>query len=344
MGDFTSVFDEAGLSAEAAVADKAMALAKQASADISTYFLMGAASEAEFDHRVALAQDELVKAAAVGGISVDALIAERTREFGLLMEARKTAAMPALPDRAEESGWYGNTYPSHYPATDPDHEPDERTISERDDWAESEKDPGDQQDDWYKGDYTASVKFNQHLASIKTALQEGFDPLEWIEDQPEAQGQGQPERPSAAGEAVWQQGYEGAENENQQATAAFQPPMDIPDSNGMIQFHKPDNVHPHHSADTGEVHILDSQRSSNGKHQVMVIDDGGNSQWPVRYDDNTLGFDNPHAVVTPRHIIHRALDHAEYLDKTRGTKQPFSQAAEDAAWNKGAAKVATRPF
>jgi len=91
MADFASVFDEAGDSAERAQADRAMAVAKEASAGIAG-FLFQAQSPDDLGHRIALAEDDLLKAAAQGGISVHALVAEHTRSFDLLMEARHTTA------------------------------------------------------------------------------------------------------------------------------------------------------------------------------------------------------------------------------------------------------------
>jgi len=96
--------------------------------------------------------------------------------------------------------------------------------------------------------------------------------------------------------------------------------LDIPNEYGHIPFHTPRDVDPDHSPDAGQVHITDHKNMANGKHNVMVIDANGNSQWPIRYDNGSLGFDNPHSIVTPHHVIHDALDHAEELDKTLGTR------------------------
>ena len=222
MGDFTSVFDEAGFSAEQAAADRAMAQAKQASLDLQTYYLNAAESEDDFNYRLAMAEGELTKAANSAGVSVHALIAEHTKEFGLLMEARRVqASMPALPDQADD-----------------DHDSDDRTSWER--WGDQplhEMDPGDAQDNWYRGDYLAN------LQSIRTALAEGVDPLEWIEE--EGQGEGQPEKPSQSGQSAWQEGYEGSDNGIGRTAAApvqdglfdapskpTQTPLDIPDQYG----------------------------------------------------------------------------------------------------------------
>lgn len=262
--DFTSVWDDAGESAEQAEAHRAMATAKEASKG-TQQFLFLATDEADFGHRVALAEDSIFKAATAAGVSPEALVAEHKREFGLLMEAKRsvvaaddTGSHTACPNH--EGQWFnkstgdcscgsnhhrwaspnnpggygkksaslGKTCPTcsgaravpaqghesfgevsngqvrcpschghGVVAQDPDQS--ELTSHERyGDVGDGLGDPGDAQDRWYEGDYNASLK---HIASIKTALEEGVDPLEWLEQ--EGAGEGQAEKPSEAGiEAV----------------------------------------------------------------------------------------------------------------------------------------------
>jgi len=100
--------------------------------------------------------------------------------------------------------------------------------------------------------------------------------------------------------------------------------LDVFDSNNSIQHYTPKTVDPDHSPDAGQVHIMDAKRMANGKHNVMVIDANGNSQWPIRYDNGSLGFDNPHSIVTPHEHIHSAFDKAQQLDNSLGTVNRFA--------------------
>jgi hypothetical protein len=100
--------------------------------------------------------------------------------------------------------------------------------------------------------------------------------------------------------------------------------LDIPDSNDSIQYHTPRTVDPEHSPDAGQVHIMSPSRMWNGRHNVMVIDANGNSQWPSRHRGQ-LAFDNPHAIVTSHDIIHKAMDHAKHLNETLGVDLARSQ-------------------
>ncbi len=255
MSEFATVWDDAGASAEQAAEAKAMGMAKQASADIKT-FLFQAENETDFGHRIALAEDDLMKAAAEGGISVHALVAEHTREFDLLMEAKRSVAtkedfgdLPEdAPDRKPTGPHPQRDNPDYWVEDDAEkktagkpqvcpgcngaravpaqghesyHEvsnghvrcpdcaghgvvqagPDTSELTTHERWGDAtpyEQDPGDAQDAHYSGDYTASLKQAEaSLASLRTALQEGQDPLEWLEEQ--ANGEGQAEKPSEAG-------------------------------------------------------------------------------------------------------------------------------------------------
>jgi hypothetical protein len=91
MTDFVSVWDEAGYSVEAEAAQRALARAKTASASIWP-FLALAQDAAEFGQRLDLAGDTLTKAASDHQVDVVDLVAAYTREYGLLVEAHKTAA------------------------------------------------------------------------------------------------------------------------------------------------------------------------------------------------------------------------------------------------------------
>ena len=267
MSDFTSVFDEAGDSAEQAEARRAMAVAKEASKG-TQQFLFLATDEADFGHRVALAEEHLFKAAVSAGVSPEDLVAEHRREFGLLMEAKRSVVAKPMVNDADhavlDSEWRksfddlraagleadadhpvaaryraasdavnhanrsrdhaiatGQTTAAARPTTCPDcggaravpaqgHESyhevsngqvrcptcaghgvvvpqqpdsDDRNAYERyGDVGDDFGDAGDLQDRHYGDDY---------LASLKTALAEGQDPLEWLEE--DGAGQGQPE-------------------------------------------------------------------------------------------------------------------------------------------------------
>lgn len=216
MNDFATVWHDAGDTAEAEQAQRALATAKQASVGVQQ-FLFLAKSREEFGHRVALAEDRLLQAAVDSGVSVEALLGEYEREFGLLMEAaasaepeQKVAAMPpdwGLMHESDDNG--PRTCPGCHgsravPAQGHEsyHEVSNGQVrcptcaghgvlpQRQSDVGEPlpYSDPGDAQDDWYKGDY---------LASLKTALQEGQDPLLWLEQ--EGAGEGQAEKPSEAG-------------------------------------------------------------------------------------------------------------------------------------------------
>lgn len=253
MTDFTSVFDEAGDSAEEAVSKMAMATAMQASAG-TQQFLFLAKDESDFNHRVALAEDALFKAAVAANVSPEDLVAEHKRQFGLVLEAKKTVVAAddnhvTCPNHEDQSynkstgdcscgsnhhRWASPNNPGGYkkaglgqtcpgcngsravPAQghesygevsngqvrcpdchghgvvaaqpDGDQDSDDRTSYERyGDVGDGLGDPGDAQDDWY----------DRHLGSLKQALEEGQDPLEWLEQ--EGAGEGQAEKPSEAG-------------------------------------------------------------------------------------------------------------------------------------------------
>lgn len=203
MPDFYSVWDEAGGAAEQAEADRRMAVAKEASRGAQE-FLFLATSEADFDNRVALVSDTLSKAAAAGGVPVEALVAEHRRGVTLVLEA-KTAAMPPDPGLVNEvyggqgvnrecptcngaraipaQGHESFAEVSNGQVRCPSCHGHGVVAPRQTDLTEPERytDPGDAQDAWYGGDY---------LASLKTALAEGQDPLEWLEQEG---GQGQPE-------------------------------------------------------------------------------------------------------------------------------------------------------
>ena len=89
--EFTSVWDDAGDSAETEATMRALATAKAASADIWPFLAM-AQDVAEFGQRLDLAGDTLTAAASAHGVPVIDLVTAYTREFALLAEARKTAA------------------------------------------------------------------------------------------------------------------------------------------------------------------------------------------------------------------------------------------------------------
>ena len=89
--EFTSVWDDAGDSAETEANMRALATAKAASADIWPFLAM-AQDTAEFGQRLDLAGDTLTVAASAHGVVVSDLVTAYTREFALLVEARKTAA------------------------------------------------------------------------------------------------------------------------------------------------------------------------------------------------------------------------------------------------------------
>lgn len=259
MSDFTSVFDEAGDSAEQAASLRAMATAKEASTDAAQYLFM-AGSETEFDHRVALVEDTLFKAATNAGVSPQALVAEHRKGFGLVLEAKQSVVAAGdnhtvCPNHDDQSynkstgdcscgsnhhRWADSNNPGgqkkstaagrrslkaspcpdcmgarSVPASghesfhevhngqvrcptcvghgvvheNDDQDADDRTSYERyGDSGDGMGDPGDAQDSYYGGDY---------LASLKTALAEGQDPLEWLEQ--EGAGEGQAEKPSEPG-------------------------------------------------------------------------------------------------------------------------------------------------
>jgi hypothetical protein len=235
MSEIASVWTEAGASAEAEQAARALAVAKQAAAG-TQQFLFLASSQGEFEDRLALAADSLLKAAALGGVPVETLVAEQRKDFGLLLEAKQATVGPkeaverpmtcptcagarAVPAQGHEPfhevsngqvrcpdcAGHGQVQPTHplYPGVD---NPNELTSHERygdtkwDDFYGM--DPGDAQDRWYN-------EASKRVASVRTALAEGVDPLTWLEQQ--AAGEGQAEKPSEAGiEAVPHEGSKAA--------------------------------------------------------------------------------------------------------------------------------------
>jgi len=240
MNDFTSVWDDAGDSAEAQVAQRALANAKVASSGVWP-FLALAKTDVEFGQRLELAQDKIFAAASANAVPVADLVAVYTREFGLLREARKTASCDEC-DRSDsglcgthkeegreslqDNGYLpgsknasGATQAEHDRRTDlstkvgpltpfekaelerlrakgplnqggsdeipGDDDSDDRTADERygdTKWDDHYgRDGADQADDFYS-----------RFSSLKTALEEGQDPLEWLEE--EAGAPGAPEK------------------------------------------------------------------------------------------------------------------------------------------------------
>ena len=100
MSDFTSVWDEAGHSAEADAHMHALAMAKAESMSVWPFLAM-AQDSAEFDQRLGLAGDTITAAASAHGVSVEALGEVYHREFGLLTEARRVTA-GKVPDAFKE--------------------------------------------------------------------------------------------------------------------------------------------------------------------------------------------------------------------------------------------------
>lgn len=220
MNDFTSVWDDAGDSAEAQVAQRALANAKVASSGVWP-FLALAKTDVEFGQRLELAQDKIFAAASANAVPVADLVAVYTREFGLLREARKTAScdecdrsdsgvcgthkeegreslqdngyLPGSKKASDADQGFGFLADDRQPERSPhadnkaywnedDADADERTTHERyGDVDRYDREPGDQADDFYS-----------RFSSLKTALEEGQDPLEWLEE--EAGAPGAPEK------------------------------------------------------------------------------------------------------------------------------------------------------
>ena len=221
MESFTSVWDVAGESAETEVALRALATAKAASAEIWP-FLALAQDGAEFGQRLDLAEDTLTKAARANGVPVLDLVTAYTREFTLLTEARVTAAGGkcancgcaegkhdkggkcscgckkfVTAEKTAAKGKVPDSFKEHQfkAADDEDDDSDdmeERTASER--FGEDDNRDKATRDHDNFDPYEAS---KHALASMKTALEEGQDPLAWIEQ--EGGGQGVPEKPVEAG-------------------------------------------------------------------------------------------------------------------------------------------------
>lgn len=88
--EFASVWDEAGSSVEAEIAQRSLAQAKVASASLWP-FLALAKDSAEFGQRLDLVGDDLSTAASAHGVEPTDLVAAYTREYRLLAESRKVA-------------------------------------------------------------------------------------------------------------------------------------------------------------------------------------------------------------------------------------------------------------
>jgi hypothetical protein len=219
MTDFTSLWDDAGAAAETEAAERRLATAKVASASLWP-FLSRSADLDEFGARLNLVEEDLTKAASAGGVSVADLVTTYTRQFGLLAEARKATAASqcacghaslhhadggACPDcgckqfRAARTAAKGPNQAGH---CDYCEEPSSHlTPTKGNGWLcpDCEPELGDNSSQWDehgerkdgRGHPDWRPYYTDHLASIKQALQEGQDPLEWLEGEG---GVGQPEK------------------------------------------------------------------------------------------------------------------------------------------------------
>jgi hypothetical protein len=271
MTDFTSVWDEAGRSAEAESTLRALANAKVASAEIWP-FLALAKDSAEFGQRLDLAGDTLTAVAAQHGVPVTDLVAAYTRQYTLLAESRtksvasqcancghaslahsdgaqchcgcssfiagKTAGK--VPDSFKEhqftkadddaddaiegaddddttkesskkTAFEGRPSSHHEQAVDDDESVEDDDEDEENEERKGHFEDGDEDDDerdsvtrdarymengqWFrrKPQTDLTSQYYARLGHIKKALDEGVDPLAWIEG--ENGGVGQPEKP-----------------------------------------------------------------------------------------------------------------------------------------------------
>lgn len=210
MSDFTTLWDEAGASAEAQAAAQALETAKVASAGIWP-FLALAADEVEFGQRLDLAGDRITTAAAKAGASEVDLVAAYTRQFNLLTEARTQAAASTCAHcghastrhsdgaqchcgcstfvAGQKTSAFADTCPACGQASDPSDPqgmcPGHTHLSQP--YPHQVASPHSGADDDYEGTGTG------RYASIKQALEEGIDPLTWLEA--EDGGPGVPEKP-----------------------------------------------------------------------------------------------------------------------------------------------------
>lgn len=119
-------------------------------------FLAAARSEPEFDGRLGLASDRLEVIAAETGHPAQSLVDDLRRQYRLLAEAR-------------------GADPVDHEGHDYDHDD------------ESEDPEGDADDARNAADWDKHMGYSpyDHYASLRTALEEGVDPLSWVEDEAE---------------------------------------------------------------------------------------------------------------------------------------------------------------
>lgn len=243
-------------------------------------FLFQASDEHDLENRIALAGDRFTTAAAQHGVDEEELINRFRNEASLLLEARRVTGSAAC----DNCGKSGKPYTYRGKKFN-------GLVKSR--GAELCPDCAGKELDGFQSDKVTPIVDGGKYGSRKQAGGR------YVPGPTNSEGGNPPE---------WQRPPQGTS-------------LPIPDRFGYIEHHVPSETpRGASSPDAGEVHILDAQRSTNGKHRVMVTDSEGGSQWPMRHKDGGLVFDNPESIVTPRHIIHDALDRAEELDRTRGTR------------------------
>lgn len=211
MSDFATLWDDAGASAETQAAEQALETAKVATAGLWP-FLALATDEVEFGQRLDLASDRITAAASRAGANPTDLVAAYTRQFNLLAEARQVTAASTCAHCGHASTRHSDGAQCHCgcstfiagqktsaiedvcPAcgkpSDPNDPqgmcPDHTHLSQP--YPHQVASPHTDADDGYEG--TGSGRY----ASIKQALEEGVDPLEWLEEVAPP-GPGTPEKP-----------------------------------------------------------------------------------------------------------------------------------------------------
>jgi hypothetical protein len=227
MTDFVDVWEEAGYSVDAEVAMRALANAKAESMTVWPFLAM-ARDEAEFGQRLDLAGDTLTAAASAHEVPVEELVAVYTREYGLLAEARKEAAAAKCTNCGHANAKHCDGAQCQCGCTDfsgpktagkvPDSFKEHQFKKKDDDGDDDEDDSDLDEEGWNpKSEQTAYERYGENAArdyygkdpgdetqdfydkfsSLKTALEEGVDPLTWVAA--EGSGQGTPEKPVEAG-------------------------------------------------------------------------------------------------------------------------------------------------